>query len=90
MSVGGVERVQERASWSWETRPGEAQKLLGHAEHVYGHMAMRCTRQWLETRRDVSIRLLDPELPDSPTGSSRQYADLSSELESHAYGMWMA
>ena len=32
--------------------------------------------KWLETCRDVSIRLIDTGPPDSPTGSPRQHADL--------------
>ena len=37
-------------------------------------------------QRHVNIRPIDPELPDSPTGSPRQHADLQNELKSHAYG----
>ena len=37
-------------------------------------------------QRHISICPIDPELPDSPTGSPRRHADLQNELESHAYG----
>ena len=35
------------------------------------------------TQRHVSIRQTDREIPDSPTGSRRRYADLPDGLESH-------
>ena len=34
-------------------------------------------------RRHVSIHLIDPELPDSPTRNARQHSDLPDELEGH-------
>ena len=54
-----------------------------HGDAVHATMAG-------DTQRHVSICLLNPEPPDSPTGSPRRHADLPNELESHAYGMWMA
>ena len=67
--------------WSWETRPGQTQKPREHAKHVHKY-TWRCgTRK--NGRRHVSICLIDPEPPDSPTGNARQHSDLPDGLESH-------
>ena len=50
-----------------------------HGDAVHATMAG-------DTQRHISIHLIDPELPDSPTGSPRRHADLPNELEGHAYG----
>ena len=39
-----------------------------------------------DTQRHVRICLIDPEPPDSPTGSPRRHANLPNKLESHTYG----
>ena len=58
-----------------------SKKPCEHAEnaHKYTWQCGTCKNG----RRHVSIHLIDPEPPDSPTGNARQHLDLPDELESH-------
>ena len=80
-----------------QVKPRSRARMLNMHIDTYGDAVH--TKMAGDMQRHISIHPIDPEQPDSPTGSARQHADLPNKPEGHAntpnmrrtrMAMWMA